>query len=68
MGIGTVAIVGAATIVAGMADAVLGLRNRDDLRNILNVLVKYALIGIAIWLFWDMAWMIINDWGGIPRI
>ena len=67
MGVGTVLIVGGAVTIAGIADMTI-LRKRDDLKNLLHVLVKIALIGIVGWMFWDLSWGVINSMGGLPRI
>ena len=67
MGAGTVLIVGTAVTIAGIADITI-LRNRNDLKNLLHVLVKIALIGIVGWMFWDLAWGVINSMEGLPRI
>jgi len=67
MGAGTVLIVGSAVTIAGIADITI-LRNRNDLKNLLHVLVKIALMGIVGMTFWDLAWGVINSMGGLPRI
>jgi len=67
MGVGTILIVGGAVTVAGIADLTI-LRNRNDLKNLLHVLVKIGLIVIVGMMFWDLAWGVISSMGGLPRI
>lgn len=68
MGFVTVATVGGFVLVASTTSAILTAKDRNDLANLLDMLVKLALTGLFAYVLFKAIITLVVMFGGLPRV